>query len=281
MKVQIAASLIFALFMTTAAAAQQPQQGGYYMPVNYVDNGGCAAAPVQGYDMAYSTGCDGGCNSGCGGMDTGCGNPRRYLSAFGGWTKINDASIDLSLTDQFNQTQNAELELEADNGWCVGGSIGRQLGQRFRTDMEFAYRSNPLESASILTAGAAPLTAALDGKLNLYSGMANLFFDFKDCSNCGLTPYIGAGAGFAFVDANIQPVGVPATIDLQTSSFAYQFIAGAAMPVSQRASLFAEYRYFGIGDFSLNIAAQGLGALSADGSINSHNVFAGLRIYIR
>jgi opacity protein-like surface antigen len=96
-----------------------------------------------------------------------------------------------------------------------------------------------------------------------------------------LTPYIGAGAGFAFIDASIQPVGVPATIDLQTSSFAYQFIAGAAMPISQRAQLFAEYRFFGTGDFSLNAAAQGLGSLAADGDLTTHNVFAGLRINLR
>jgi hypothetical protein len=177
MKIQIGTSMVLALLLAAAADAQQ---AGYYMPVNCINNGGYDAAPAQVYDNGSNMGYASGYDSGCGGNFSDCGSSGRYLSMFGGWTKVRDASTDIAFTDQNFQTQVAEQELLADNGWCIGGSVGRRLGQRFRTDMEFAYRNNSMESVSFSSPGNAPFVADLEGKLNLYSGITNLFFDFRN-----------------------------------------------------------------------------------------------------
>jgi len=69
-------------------------------------------------------------------------------------------------------------------------------------------------------------------------------------------------------------------VEMNSSAFAWQFMAGASMPVSQRAQLFAEYRMFRTGNYSLDLATP-VGSLGVSGDILTHNVFAGLRINMR
>ena len=76
-------------------------------------------------------------------------------------------------------------------GWAVGGKAGYDfVGPRL--ELEVGYGQIPT-SANI------PGTA-INGKVGQLNVMANLLYDFMPTSV--ITPYIGAGAGVAFVDSN-------------------------------------------------------------------------------
>ena len=91
-------------------------------------------------------------------------------------------------------------------GWAVGGKAGYDfIGPR--VELEVGYGQIPT-SANI------PGTAIV-GKVGQLNAMANLLYDFWP--DAAFTPYIGAGAGVAFVDSNSS---------LGSTQFAYQGMLG-------------------------------------------------------
>ena len=67
--------------------------------------------------------------------------------------------------------------------------------------------------------------------------MANLLYDFFPGAT--VTPYIGAGVGAAFVDANIQGCSLCLTM------FAYQGILGVSFAATEALRIGVEGRYYG------------------------------------
>ncbi len=117
-------------------------------------------------------------------------------------------------------------------GWAVGGKAGYDfVGPRL--ELEASYGQIPV-SANI------PGTA-INGKVGQLAVMANILYDFMPTSV--ITPYIGAGAGIAFVDSNSS---------LGSTQFAYQGIVGVAYNVSEQLRFMIEGRYFGTTNPSVN-----------------------------
>ena len=117
-------------------------------------------------------------------------------------------------------------------GWSVGGKAGYDfVGPRL--ELEVGYGQIPT-SANI------PGTA-INGKVGQLNVMANLLYDFMPTSV--ITPYIGAGAGVAFVDSNSA---------LGSTQFAYQGILGVAYNVSEQLRFMIEGRYVGTTNPSVN-----------------------------
>ncbi len=117
-------------------------------------------------------------------------------------------------------------------GWAVGGKAGYDfVGPRL--ELEVGYGQIPT-SANI------PGTA-INGKVGQLNVMANLLYDFMPTSV--ITPYIGAGAGVAFVDSNAA---------LGSTQFAYQGILGVAYNVSDQLRFIIEGRYVGTTNPSVN-----------------------------
>ena len=82
---------------------------------------------------------------------------------------------------------------QMDTGWAAGG----QLGYDFvgpRVELEGLYHSNTGTGVVAFPAG----FANVRGRIDQVSVMANLLYDFMPAST--ITPFIGAGAGIAFVD---------------------------------------------------------------------------------
>jgi opacity protein-like surface antigen len=221
-----------------------------------------SGAPLSAGSGDY--GCDSGCGAGCG--DCGdCGFCDRYVSFFGGWN---------GLLDYNNQFQGFQVNGTFDDGYGAGGAIGRQISPRLRTELEFAYRYNEGEEATLSGGQTAPvaITEPLNGEIECYSGMVNVLCDFGGRTLGRITPYAGVGAGVGFVEADVQANIFPFAID--DSAFAYQGIAGLLFPMGQRADWFCEYRYFGTDD----LYVQNL----TDGSFSqyeyrAHNIFFGIR----
>lgn len=269
--------------MNAAATGQQGAGCASYA------GGGCAgyAAPAGGCD-SYAGGCAGygagGCGAGgCGvGGDFfggGCGD--RYISLFGGWVNYYDTSFDFEVAGQFNGS--GQLELVDNDGWAIGSAFGRRVGCNWRTEVEFAYRDNTLDSAQLSFTGgtAAPVFVEedIDGRIRMYTGMYNVYRDLGQ--QCGkLRPYVGGGVGVAFIDAEASTAslgGIAAALD--ESAFAWQAMIGASMQVSCRAEMFAEYRIVGTDDEEISIASGALGATaSAEFETMSNNVLFGIRI---
>ena len=117
-------------------------------------------------------------------------------------------------------------------GWAVGGKAGYDfVGPHLA--LEVGYGQIPT-SANI------PGTA-INGKVGQLNVMANLLYDFMPTSV--ITPYIGAGAGVAFVDSNSS---------LGSTQFAYQSMVGVAYNVSEQLRFMVEGRYVGTTSPSVN-----------------------------
>jgi outer membrane protein OmpA-like peptidoglycan-associated protein len=126
-------------------------------------------------------------------------------------------------------------------GWAAGGKIGYDfVGPR--VEVEGLYHSNWGSGLVAFPNGFATVT----GQIQQVSVMANLLYDFFPGS--AITPYVGAGAGIAFVDSTIQGCGLCST------QFAYQGIIGVGWNASQALRIGLEGRYYGT--TSSNLAYQ-------------------------
>lgn len=210
------------------------------------------------------------CDSGC--DDLGCdaafcslldSDPcnRYYASLFGGWNFLHDYSGD-------NPAASLDVIGSFNDGWAIGGAVGREIGDSLRGELEFAFRDN---TGDQWTVNGAP--GSWSGHANVYSGMANLYYDFAKLGF--VKPYVGGGIGFAAVDATLE-TGM-ATIDIDDTAFAYQGIAGVATELSRNAELFTEYRYFGFEEVDVNNVTAGF-AFEGE-SFDTENVFFGIRLY--
>ena len=118
-----------------------------------------------------------------------------------------------------------------DTGWAAGGKIGYDfVGPR--VEVEGMYHSNTGSGVVAFPNG----WANVRGRVDQVSVMANLLYDFLPGAT--VTPYVGAGAGIAFVDSTIQGC------NLCSTQFAYQGIVGFAYNMDAfRIGL--EGRYYG------------------------------------
>ena len=117
----------------------------------------------------------------------------------------------------------------SDIGWAAGGMIGYDfVGPR--VEIEGVYRRNTA------TVGSGPFNAFGAAKDDI-GVLANLLYDF----NAGgtIVPYIGAGAGIAFVRTS----ALGFTTD--TTQFAYQAILGVGYNIDPQFRVNLDARYYG------------------------------------
>jgi opacity protein-like surface antigen len=113
-------------------------------------------------------------------------------------------------------------------GWVVGGKVGYDfVGPR--VDLDVGYGQTPL---SVNIPG-----TAITNKAGQLTALANLSYDFMPTSV--ITPYIGAGAGVAFIDSNTS---------LGSTQFAWDAFIGARYNISNSMSVGIEARYVGTTD---------------------------------
>lgn len=140
------------------------------------------------------------------------------------------------------------------------GSLGYGFGNGVRVELEGNYRYNRPDSFRSNGPGA----RSVGGREQKYGPMANVLFDL-DVGSPYVFPYIGAGAGYAYVARRLRVASADGAIDNQggtDSSFAYQAIAGVSLPIPPVVglSLTAEYRYYaltGEREFGRTVTASG------------------------
>ena len=147
-------------------------------------------------------------------------------------------------------------------GWLAGGVIGYDfLGPR--VELEGVYRSN---QGNLSLPGVA---GKVSGYVDQVSVMANVYYDFM--AGQMIVPYVGAGAGVAFLTAGALGGSSSAT------AFAYQAMAGVGWNVSEQFRMNLEGRYYGTSAPNYNWAGSGV---QFNGTIpnNNFSVMLGLQL---
>ena len=151
-------------------------------------------------------------------------------------------------------------------GWLAGGVIGYDfLGPR--VELEGVYRSN---TGNLSLPGVA---GSVSSYVDQVSVMANVYYDFM--AGQMLVPYVGAGAGVAFLTGGTSGGSASAT------AFAYQAMAGVGWNVSEQFRVNLEGRYYGTTAPNYNYVGNASGiAYQLNGTIpnNNFSIMLGLQL---
>jgi opacity protein-like surface antigen len=151
-----------------------------------------------------------------------------YLSLHGGVGLLGDTSLDYVNGAAPNRN------VSFNPGWTVLGAAGYRVSPWWRTEIEFGGRGNGVGNIS---PGTGP-----SGSVQTNSLMFNGYLDFP--IQGPVTPYIGAGFGKAWVSHSLAVDGATLTPGGNTSwPWAWQVMAGANVPIAQRWTVGAEYRF--------------------------------------
>jgi opacity protein-like surface antigen len=156
-----------------------------------------------------------------------------YARLMGGLNFALDSDFDGSSADSFPSG-----EARLDTGSVVGLAAGYRFNRNFAADLDYAYRSNDIDTIK----GTAGSMVAKGGDLASVAIMANgyYYFDFAE----SWSPYLGAGFGFLQeIDSDVELTGINSQKDLEDQVFAWQAMVGAEVPIDQN------WRFYGEGRF--------------------------------
>ena len=152
-----------------------------------------------------------------------------YVGLEGGANWLFNTTFNSSVTTPFN-AGSFSTNASFNTGYVLGGMVGYDfVGPR--VELEGVYRRNTA------TVGAGPFNAFGAAKDDT-AIMANVLYDF----NAGgvIVPYIGAGAGVAFLNGSLNGGGSAAS-----TQFAYQAILGVGYNIDPMFRINLEGRYYG------------------------------------
>ena len=158
-------------------------------------------------------------------------------------------------------------------GWFGGLGAGLRLNKRFRTDVTVDWRRKDFRGGT----GVDDLHPAVDSSLNLWTGLANVYFDFGSWRS--ITPYVGAGAGLAYVDLRapsvLSTISQVPTRGSGGAHFAAAAMAGVAFSATENVKVDLGYRYLWLDD--AKGAADGTGNHIDYKNLSAHELRLGLR----
>ena len=142
---------------------------------------------------------------------------------------------------------------EFDAGFNGAAAIGIDLKNGFRAEAEFIYTNSSVKSITGTANAQSISTGNVTGNLITYSGMGNLVMDLPPQSL--LTPYVFAGVGVSGVFLDGVNSSGAALYNSDDFVFAMQFGAGVTMPLDDKITLEASYRFFNTFDPELQDAS--------------------------
>jgi len=193
-----------------------------------------------------------------------------YVSINMGAVLLNDSDYSDSGTYYDGYSFIDKGELSFDTGFGVTAAIGNDFKNGFRAEVEFGFRGNDIDDADGTYAEYFPngdldftvdYTGGFRGEVYSSSLMFNGFIDLVP--NGTVSPFIGAGVGFANIDADLDYYGSE-----DDNVFAYQFAAGMAFAVTPNMKIDLQYRYF---------ATEDPDFYSLEAEYDTHNILVGLR----
>jgi opacity protein-like surface antigen len=156
-----------------------------------------------------------------------------YLAISGGLNKVFD--VDYEADDTSGPFDEDDGEIEFDYGFRGAAAIGRRFGGNFRGELEFAGSSNDADEVNGNNIG---------GSLDIFSVLAKLDLEMEFFG--WWHPYIGAGAGVAFV--SLDNIGdSDERIDDDETMFAGAIEGGSMFALSDNVELFTQTQLMFLG----------------------------------
>ena len=235
-------------------------------------------------------------------------NAQTYVSLSGGLTKMQSSSNAGELTSPYITGAGTTIpagttlatgtslswNTKFKSGYNAGIAAGHSYGNGVRGEIEVRYLRNSISSHNSVAAGGgalgtedagvlltgsgnlganvATIVSAGTGKTSTWAFMVNGYYDFMP--EQVFTPYIGIGVGYADTDVVFAPSDV-AIASSGNGGFAYQGIIGGLYNISEKAGIFAEYRYFARDKVRVDLSLLP-GYLDVDNKAHLFNV--GLRV---
>jgi len=148
-----------------------------------------------------------------------------------------------------------------DTGWLVGGTVGYEMGNGLRGELEVTYLNAGNKKVkgswgydaydagdNLIDWDAGNYSIKTKGHLDATFVLANLWYDFNSMG--AFKPYVGGGVGVAFVGQNLKAGGFK-LLDDSSTAFAFQAGAGVKWALSDAVDLDVGYRFKGALDANL------------------------------
>lgn len=138
-----------------------------------------------------------------------------------------------------------------------------------RAEIEYAIRSDMSRKESLDILG---VNVDVDARFGLQTLMANFYFDIHNST--AFTPYLGAGAGLAFVSSHyeVSALGASVSRDNRNTVFAWNVGAGCSYAFNENISADLGYRFIGMGESSSSFFGDNVSTIG-----NAHEFSLGLR----
>ncbi len=140
--------------------------------------------------------------------------------------------------DQKISGDNVSSELHTDAGVALIGALGFRFDNGVRTELEFNYHRNRIDTIDGTHSQTSPHEAAA-------AAMVNLLYDLPyHPFSPRIAPYVGLGVGAAHFDyEDVNPLGTTSMSSSDVGA-AFQGIVGVAYNLTNRIALTGDYRYF-------------------------------------
>lgn len=126
-------------------------------------------------------------------------SPAWYFRLDGGYAAYD---VDSVFIEGFSGTPGYVSDnFDVDNGWSIGGGVGKRFGN-WRADVTLEHRFNTDIEGSVV----ACCTATVATEFKSLVGLFNVYYDFNRGGR--ITPYLGAGIGFAHNKTSVGDVDV-------------------------------------------------------------------------
>lgn len=166
--------------------------------------------------------------------------------------------------DQKTNTATGSATLQYHPGASFEGSGGYAWDNGFRSELEFFHDQTNIKS---IKGG-----ISHGGHLSNNDLFGNALYDFDTGTN--ISPYIGAGIGFALAEANrVGGLNDGSYLNGTNGALAYQGIVGLAAQLDPNWAVTADYRYVATPDQKFH-STSGRGVYTGNAT---HNILVGLR----
>ena len=208
-----------------------------------------------------------------------------YVSLFGGvsWQEDIETTSEATLV---SPGVSFDTTFEFKSGYLAGAAIGARLSDIgldwFRLEAEASYTRYKGDSYDYEPAGGGAVASGsgdLEGHLEAIYVLGNLWIDLD--LGMGLVPYIGGGAGVAFLDLDANYVPTNFGIASDRTEFAFQAGGGVKWWMSDSVALEVGYRFRGIPDVEFEATgsvSNTFGTQFDDDDLYSHHVLGGLTL---
>ena len=200
-----------------------------------------------------------------------------YVGVDAGVMLVEDTNLDYNYDYDINFTYDIDDAFTIDHN--LGFDVDLVAGYDFglvRGELELGYKRASVDEVQIDTdlTGAPNPTEPFDadGDAKVWSIMANVLFDFGD--EDGWSGFLGAGAGWANVDYDIDVAGFGSASD-NDGAIAWQILAGVRKAITPNIDLGLKYRFFNVSKLDFD-SPFGTDFESLDGRFRSHSLMLSL-----